>query len=141
MMCAHLRTLLVMPRAIARHISRLWNPRTHGYLQEKYSDRSVTALDELTLPARIVPAPTDSPMQTQRIRLLRLAQVMEVTGLKRTKIYALQAQGDFPMRVQITPSCVGWIEHEVQAWIAKRVTASAPLVVRSSERSMGRAPP
>jgi prophage regulatory protein len=104
-------------------------------------DRSENALEELTLPARVVPAPTDSPMQTQRIRLLRLAQVMEVTGLKRTKIYALQSQGDFPMRVQITPSCVGWIEHEVQAWIAKRVRASAPLIVSSPERSAGRIPP
>jgi predicted DNA-binding transcriptional regulator AlpA len=56
---------------------------------------------------------------------------MEVTGLKRTKIYGLQAQGDFPMRIQITSSSVAWLEHEVQAWIAKRVTAS--LVVRVTE--------
>jgi prophage regulatory protein len=102
-------------------------------------DNSTTAKEERALRARIAPTGTDSPAFTQRIRLLRLAHVMEVTGLKRTKIYALQAQGDFPMRVQITPTCVGWLEHEVQAWIAKRVTASAPLVVRSSERSLGRA--
>jgi prophage regulatory protein len=101
----------------------------------------VSAGGELTLPARIPPTSTDGALPTQHIRLLRLTQVMEVTGLKRTKIYALQSHGDFPMRVQITPSCVGWIEHEVQAWIAKRVTASAPLVVRSRERSVGRTPP
>jgi prophage regulatory protein len=102
-------------------------------------DNSATAKEERALRARIAPTRTDSPALTQRIRLLRLAHVMEVTGLKRTKTYALQAQGDFPMRVQITPTCVGWLEHEVQAWIAKRVTASAPLVVRSWERSLGRA--
>lgn len=89
----------------------------------------------------IAPTAADSAVRTQRIRLLRLTQVMEVTGLKRTKIYALQAQGEFPMRVQITPSCVAWIEHEVQVWIAKRVTASAPLVVRGPERPVGRTPP
>jgi prophage regulatory protein len=81
----------------------------------------------------IAPTGADSVVRTQHVRLLRLAQVMEVTGLKRTKIYGLQAQGDFPMRIQITSSSVAWLEHEVQAWIAKRVTASTPLVVRVPE--------
>jgi prophage regulatory protein len=81
----------------------------------------------------IAPTGADSVVRPQRIRLLRLAQVMEVTGLKRTKIYGLQAQGDFPMRIQITSSSVAWLEHEVQSWIAKRVTASAPLLVRIPE--------
>jgi len=57
------------------------------------------------------------------LRLLRLAQVMDMTGLGKTKIYALQAKGKFPMRVQITGYSVGWIEHEVQAWIAERAAA------------------
>jgi prophage regulatory protein len=61
------------------------------------------------------------------IRLLRLAQVMDMTGLGRTKIYTLQAEGNFPMRVQITPYRVGWIEHEVQAWIARRIAARTSL--------------
>ena len=100
--------------------------------------RSVTAGAGLTQQMPTVPTGTDGPVPNQRIRLLRLTQVMETTGLRRTTIYALQAAGDFPMRVQITPSCVGWIEHEVQAWIAGRVTASAPLLVRSAERPGGR---
>jgi len=116
-------------------------PALLAICKKNLPDRSVSAGGELTLPARMAPTSTDGPALPQRIRLLRLTQVMEVTGLKRTKIYALQAQGDFPMRVQITPSCVGWIEHEVQDWIAKRVTASAPLVVRSRERSVGRTAP
>lgn len=57
------------------------------------------------------------------IRLLRFAQVMSITGLRKTKIYELQANGDFPFRVQITAHSVGWVEEEIQAWLAKRVTA------------------
>ena len=57
------------------------------------------------------------------IRLLRLAQVVDVTGLGKTKIYELQAQEDFPMRVQITAHRVGWIEAEIQAWLARRAEA------------------
>ena len=35
----------------------------------------------------------------RRIRVLRLPQVLQATGLKKTTIYALQARGEFPMRI------------------------------------------
>lgn len=60
------------------------------------------------------------------IRILRLAQVINITGLGKTKIYELQEE-DFPQRVHITSHCVGWIEAEVQAWLAQRVQASRKL--------------
>ena len=59
------------------------------------------------------------------IRMLRLAQVIDMTGLGKTKIYELQAEGSFPMRVKITAHSVGWIEDEVQAWLTRRVQISA----------------
>jgi prophage regulatory protein len=52
-----------------------------------------------------------------------MAQVLDVTGLGKTKIYELQAAGHFPMCVQVTDHSVGWVEHEVQAWLAQRVAA------------------
>src|ERR1700694_1043463 len=66
----------------------------------------------------------DRPLRG-RIRLLRLAQVINLTGLGKTKIYELQAECSFPMRVQITAHSVGWVEEEVQAWLARRVAARA----------------
>lgn len=59
------------------------------------------------------------------IRMLRLAQVLDATGLGKTKIYELQAKGDFPMRVKITSHSVGWVEEEVQAWLAQRIAVSS----------------
>jgi prophage regulatory protein len=58
------------------------------------------------------------------IRLLRLPQVIQRTGLKKTKLYDLQKEEDFPMRIQITAHPVGWVEEEVNARIAERVAAS-----------------
>jgi prophage regulatory protein len=58
-----------------------------------------------------------------RIRILRLGQVLDVTGLGKTKIYELQSEGGFPMRVQITDHSVGWVEEEVQAWLADRIAS------------------
>ena len=59
------------------------------------------------------------------IRILRLAQVLEITGIGKTTLYELQSQGSFPMRVRITDHCVGWVAQEVQSWLANRVALSA----------------
>jgi prophage regulatory protein len=53
--------------------------------------------------------------------MLRLAQVIDTTGLGRSKIYQLQAQGNFPKGVKIASRSVGWVEAEVQAWLARRI--------------------
>ncbi len=45
-------------------------------------------------------------MQPTR-RLLRLPQVIDRTGIKKTKLYELQRDGLFPMRIQITSHAVG----------------------------------
>lgn len=77
------------------------------------------------LPRRALPGDarleTRPDSRTAPIRILRLAQVIEVTGLGKTKIYELQASGQFPMRVQITTHSVGWVEEEVQAWLTRRI--------------------
>ena len=64
------------------------------------------------------------------MRLLRLPQVMQQTGLKKTMLCELQKGGSFPMRIQITSNSVVWIEEEVNAWIAGRVAARKPLRIR-----------
>jgi prophage regulatory protein len=66
-------------------------------------------------------------LRQSSVRMLRLAQVKDITGLGKTKIYELQGAGAFPMRVKITGRSVAWIEDEVQAWLATRIQASTPL--------------
>ena len=64
------------------------------------------------------------------IRMLRIDQVLAVTGLSKTRVYVMQAQGNFPLRVQLSPRRVGWVEAEVQAWLAARIASSKPLAER-----------
>ena len=49
-------------------------------------------------------------------RLLRLAKVKEVTGLGKTTVYELMAEGRFPRPYQLGRQAVGWKSSEVQAW-------------------------
>lgn len=67
--------------------------------------------------------------------MLRLAQVIDVTGLGKTKIYELQAEGDLPMRVKITSHSVAWVEEEIHPGL-QSVLQPAP-----RRRKTNRAPP
>lgn len=54
------------------------------------------------------------------LQVLRLPQVCTVTGLCRSMIYQLEAQKRFPHRIKIGMRAVGWLEDEVQTWLAER---------------------
>ncbi|WP_219012201.1 helix-turn-helix transcriptional regulator [Shewanella algae] len=57
------------------------------------------------------------------MRLIRIKQVMEQTGLGRSCIYNYMADGRFPKSVKLGPRLVAWVEGEVQAWIEERIAA------------------
>lgn len=63
------------------------------------------------------------------LQIVRLPRVREITGLCRSTIYQLEANQKFPKRVQLGARAVGWLEHEVQGWVASR-TASSRLETR-----------
>ena len=58
------------------------------------------------------------------IHLLRLPDVIQRVGYKRTSIYRLIQRGEFPEPVQLGQSAVAWPSDEIDAWIAGRIAAS-----------------
>ena len=58
------------------------------------------------------------------LSVLRRPQVETRTGLSRSSLYALIASGRFPAPIRLTPNTVGWLEHEIERWIAQRVQAT-----------------
>ena len=57
-------------------------------------------------------------------RALRLRQVCQLTGLGRSMIYQMQAEGRFPQRIKLGERAVGWLESEVRDWLRTRVELS-----------------
>jgi prophage regulatory protein len=57
---------------------------------------------------------------------LRLAQVLQETGLSKSTVYDLVKRGDFPSAVRLADKAVGWIDTEVKAWQEDRIKASRP---------------
>lgn len=56
-------------------------------------------------------------------RLLRLQEVMDLTGCKRSKLYEMVARGKFPRPVKVD-TCAHWPESRVRQWIADRIAES-----------------
>lgn len=56
--------------------------------------------------------------------ILRLPTVKTRTGLSRSTIYLRVSEGSFPAPVSLGGRAVGWIEAEVNDWLAKRIEAS-----------------
>jgi prophage regulatory protein len=69
------------------------------------------------------------------IRILRLPQVCEVTGLCRSMIYQMEADLRFPQRVKIGTRAVGWVEKEVTAWLMRRIATSRAQQQRNCSRA------
>jgi prophage regulatory protein len=64
------------------------------------------------------------PVANVQFKVLRLPQVCEVTGLRRSMIYQLEAEQRFPRRIKIGVRAVGWIQGEVQQWVIQRIERS-----------------
>lgn len=55
------------------------------------------------------------------LTILRRNQVEVRTGLPRSSLYDRIKRGDFPAPIPLGARSVGWLEHEVDAWLADRV--------------------
>lgn len=56
--------------------------------------------------------------------ILRLEEVKKKTGLSRTTIYELIKRKQFPSQIKLTERSSGWLESEINQFIADRVAAS-----------------
>ena len=55
------------------------------------------------------------------MRLMRLKEVVEVTGLSRSTLYKYIGEGRFPEPVRLGGRSVAWVQDEVENWILARI--------------------
>ncbi|QUM71711.1 AlpA family transcriptional regulator [Sphingopyxis granuli] len=58
-----------------------------------------------------------SPPGPPPARLLRLPEVIDRVGLRRSAIYQRMSEGRFPKSRSLGPKCTVWVEEEIDAWI------------------------
>lgn len=54
------------------------------------------------------------------MRVLRLAEVQDTTGLARPTLYKYIDAGTFPRPIDLGGRAVGWIDSEVHEWLLER---------------------
>ena len=60
---------------------------------------------------------------TPALRFIRVREAIRKTGLSKSSVYDLMAQGLFPQTVRLTGRSVAFIEAEIDAWMAERIAA------------------
>lgn len=58
------------------------------------------------------------------MKIINLQHVTDKTTLGRSTLYAYMKAGKFPASILLGDRHVGWIEEEVDTWVAGRVKAS-----------------
>ena len=59
----------------------------------------------------------------ETIQLIRLAVVMEITGLSKTGIYEAISLGEFPKPVKISRRSSAWVRQECLDWVKEKIEA------------------
>ena len=52
---------------------------------------------------------------------LRMKEVKRRTGLSRSTIYLRMKENRFPKPISLGGRAVGWLENQVEAWLAERI--------------------
>ncbi|MES1192437.1 MAG: AlpA family transcriptional regulator [Steroidobacter sp.] len=67
-------------------------------------------------------------------KVLKLPEVIQRTGKKKTPIYAGAKSGEFPKPIKLGKRAVGWKESDIEAWIASRPDAQANSSISSDNK-------
>jgi prophage regulatory protein len=54
------------------------------------------------------------------MRLLRLRDVIAITGISRMSIYRYERSGNFPRRRRVGSNTVAWLDEDIAAWMSSR---------------------
>jgi prophage regulatory protein len=61
---------------------------------------------------------------SQQQTIIRLPDVVQRTGYKRSTIYRKVRKGEMPAPIKLGDRASGWLESEINAWIESRVNAT-----------------
>ncbi len=59
--------------------------------------------------------------EKQASDLIRIKEVMSMTGLSKSSIYTYKSKGEFPNPIQLSSRSVAWIRVDVEQWISDKI--------------------
>jgi prophage regulatory protein len=71
------------------------------------------------------------------VKMLRLDEVVKMTGLSRSSIYRYESSSEFPKRRRVGPNAVRWLDTDIEEWMQSRPAIAPSLDVSNG---LGRPP-
>jgi predicted DNA-binding transcriptional regulator AlpA len=96
--------------------------RTHkiSYIQVTSEQVDFFGFQVLEYLLKSVVTKSASSSDTSPERIVRAKELQELTGLSRTTLWRMERKGEFPDRVPLSGSSVGWRYSEVMEWMRTR---------------------
>ena len=60
---------------------------------------------------------------TNKKKVVKLAQVKELTTFGSATIYRLMKKGEFPKQIKLTEKSSGWLLEEIYDWLDEKINA------------------
>lgn len=81
---------------------------------ENSSDKSKVNTSDISIngQAQVDKSPTD---------LIKLKEVMQMTGISRSFIYAQKKKGNFPQSINLGSRSVAWVRSSVEEWVLDKI--------------------
>jgi len=70
-------------------------------------------------------------MDNRSVRLIRIKDVMNKTGIARSTVWYMVKKGTFPAPRKVSPRVTVWVESEIDEFIDKVVNNSVDMDVKS----------
>lgn len=58
------------------------------------------------------------------LRVIRLPEVKQRTGLSRSSIYRLMSEASFPQSCKLGERIIAWVEADIERWLAEKIASS-----------------
>ena len=62
----------------------------------------------------------NNDLLTEDLRIIRIRDVIALTGLSRSAIYSAVKAGTFPRQLKLSARSSGWLRNEVVLWVKGR---------------------
>lgn len=66
-------------------------------------------------------------------RLIRLKEVIHISGLSRASIYSFMEEGIFPQSVSLGARAIGWRYQDIQNWIQEKIQERDKKLIKQAE--------
>jgi prophage regulatory protein len=83
-------------------------------------NHAITAPMHTTDESAIADAATAAADKPTTARIIRKPELRKRVPYSDTTIWRKERDGKFPRRIELGPNAVGWLESEIDAWIASR---------------------